>query len=327
MDQIKRIEIEAYGDADQMQLVARPVPAPGAGELLVRHTAIGVNFIDIYHRTGLYPVPSFPSGLGLEAAGIVEALGPGVEDLAEGDRVAYCTGPIGAYSTAHLVHADRVVRIPDEVGDLDAAAILLKGLTAQYLIRQIRRCAAGETVLFHAAAGGVGLIAMQWLRALGVAVIGTVGSREKAELARNYGCTHPIVLGEEDLVARVKELTDGKGVPVVYDSVGAETFEGSLDCLSPRGLMVSFGNASGPVPPFELSKLAAKGSLMITRPTLFHFTDTRARLDAAAAELFAQIESGAVRVIRNAGLPLANAAQAHQRLEARKTTGSTVLVP
>ena len=327
MADIERIEIKEHGGAEQLHLVERPLPEPGPGQVRVRHTAIGVNFIDIYHRTGLYPVPALPSGLGLEAAGTIESCGEGVHGFSTGDRVVYCSGPLGAYATAHVVEAGRLVRIPDTVEDADAAAVLLKGLTVQYLIRQIHPCRKGETVLFHAAAGGVGLIAMQWLRALGVTVIGTVSSEAKATLAREHGCTHVIRLQDEDVVARVRELTDGAGVPVVYDSVGAATFERSLDCLARRGLMVSFGNASGPVPPFDLGMLAAKGSLMITRPTLAHFTDSREKLEVAAAELFAHIASGAIRITRNASLPLKDARAAHEQLEARKTTGSTILIP
>ena len=322
-----RIEFSEYGGPEVLRVVERDAPTPGAGEIRVRHAAIGVNFIDTYHRTGLYPLPSLPSGIGTEGAGVVEECGPGVETPAVGERVGYCGGPLGAYAASHVVKADRAIRLPDFVSDQDAAAVILKGLTVQYLIRQIHRVEAGETVLFHAAAGGVGLIAMQWLRALGVTVIGTAGSEEKAELARKHGCTHVILYRNEDVPARVRELTDGAGVPVVYDSVGKDTFEASLDCLAPRGLMVSFGNASGAVPPVAPGILSAKGSLCLTRPTLFDFVATRAELDAAAADLFGVIESGAVKPVLNATIPLEEARRAHELLESRKTTGSTLLAP
>lgn len=327
MTEHRRIEFREYGGPEVLECVGAAPPVPGPDEVVVQHDAIGVNYIDTYHRTGLYPVPGFPSGIGLEGAGTVAAVGAGVTDLAAGDRVAYCTGPLGAYADAHAVKADRAVRLPDGVDSLDAPAVMLKGLTVQYLIRQIHPVASGETVLFHAAAGGVGLIAMQWLRALGATVIGTAGSAEKAELAKAHGCTHALLYREEDWVARVRELTDGAGVPVVFDSVGAATFEQSLDCLAPRGLMVSFGNASGAVPPFDISQLAAKGSLRLTRPTLFHYTATRAALDAAAAELFERLLAGDIKVMRNEPIPLAEARRAHELLESRSTTGSTVLVP
>lgn len=327
MSTIRSIRMEVTGAPDVLRVVEGEAPEAGPDQVRVRHSAIGVNFIDTYHRTGLYPVPSLPSGLGLEAAGTVEQLGSGVDSVREGDRVAYCSGPLGAYADAHVVAADSLVPLPDDVSDLDAAASLLKGLTAQYLIRQIHPVAAGETVLFHAAAGGVGLVAMQWLRKLGATVIGTVGSEEKAALARENGCTHPVLYDREDLVARVRELTGGAGVPVVFDSVGASTFERSLDCLAPRGLLVSFGNASGAVPPFSLGVLASKGSLMVTRPTLATFIPTRDRLLEAAGEFLGLVRDGAIRIHRQEPLPLADVRRAHELLESRATTGSLVLTP
>ena len=327
MNAIHRIEFSEYGSADKLQYVESTLSDPGPVQVSVKHSAIGVNFIDIYHRTGLYPVPSFPSGLGLEAEGIVQVCGMDVKDFSVGDRVAYCSGPLGAYATAHNVNAAQLVKVPESIETGAAAAVLLKGLTVQYLIRQIHACQPGETVLFHAAAGGVGLIAMQWLRALGVTVIGTVSSEEKASLAKLHGCTHTILTPSEDVVARIKELTNGAGVPVVYDSIGATTFDQSLDCLAPRGLLVSFGNASGAVPPFNLGILAAKGSLRITRPTLAHFVSTREALNAAAAELFSHIAKGNIRIICNAEIALKDARKAHELLESRKTTGSTILIP
>lgn len=323
-----RIEFAEHGGPEVLHVVDRDTPVPGEGEIRVRHTAIGVNFIDTYHRTGLYRVPDLPSGIGVEGAGIVEACGPGVDFPAVGERVAYCGGgPLGAYASSYVVKADRAVRLPDFLSDRDAAAVMLKGLTVQYLIRQIHRVKAGETVLFHAAAGGVGLIAMQWLRSLGVTVIGTAGSEEKAELARQHGCTHVILYRNEDIPTRVRELTDGAGVPVVYDSVGKDTFEASLDCLAPRGLMVTFGNASGPVPSFSPGILSEKGSLMLTRPTLFHFVATREELDDATGDLFAVLQSGEVKPVLNEALPLREARRAHELLESRRTTGSTLLIP
>ncbi|MCA9608600.1 MAG: quinone oxidoreductase, partial [Myxococcales bacterium] len=286
---------------------------------------IGLNFIDTYHRTGLYPLERFPAGLGLEAAGVIEALGDGVDDLAIGQRVAYATGPVGAYTEARVLPARFLVPLPDGVSDEAAAAGLLKGMTVEYLIRRTHAVSAGETVLWHAAAGGVGLIASQWLKHLGASVIGTVSSDAKAELARAHGCDH--VARYDDFVARVNEITSGAKVPVVYDSVGKTTFLGSLDCLAPRGLYVGFGNASGKPDPFDMGVLARKGSLFLTRPTLFTYTATRADLLASAAALFEVMASGAVRVEVQQRFPLADAAEAHRALEARRTVGSTVLVP
>lgn len=321
------IRIHAHGGPDVLALEDVEVGAPGPGEARVRHTVIGLNFIDTYHRTGLYPLDRFPSGLGLEAAGVVEALGDGVDDLAVGQRVAYATGPIGAYAESRVVPARVLVPLPDGVSDEAAAAGLLKGMTVEYLVRRTHAVMPGETVLWHAAAGGVGLIACQWLKHLGATVIGTASTDEKAALARAHGCDHVIVYSREDFVARVAELTGGAKVPVVYDSVGKTTFLGSLDCLAPRGLYVGFGNASGKPEPFDMGILARKGSLFLTRPTLFTYTAARADLLASAAALFEVIERGAVRVDVQQRFALADAAEAHRALEARETVGSTVLVP
>lgn len=318
------IRIERAGGPEELRWTEMDVGAPAEGEVRLAQTAVGLNFIDVYHRTGLYPL-DLPSGLGLEAAARVEAVGPGVTDLKEGDRVAYASAPIGAYAEARLMPADRLVKLPEEIDDTTAAAMMLQGMTVQYLIRRTYRVKAGETVLLHAAAGGVGLIACQWLKDLGATVIGTVGSDQKAELARAHGCDHPIVYTRENFVERVREITDGAGVPVVYDSVGRDTWEESLDCLAPLGLMVSFGNASGPVPPVNLGVLSAKGSLFVTRPTLMTYIAKRADLVASANELFEVVRSGAVKIEVNQSYPLAEAAQAHRDLEARKTTGSTIL--
>jgi NADPH2:quinone reductase len=301
------------------------VGAPGAGEARVRHTAIGVNFVDTYHRSGLYPLP-LPSGLGVEAAGVVEEVGAGVSHVRPGDRVAY-TGPLGSYCEARLVPTDRLVKLPEGIDDRTAAAIMTRGLTVQALVRRTHPVRAGETVLWHAAAGGVGLIAIQWLKAIGATVIGTVGSDEKAALARAHGCDHVIVYTREDFPRRVRELTGGAGVPVVYDAVGKATFDGSLDCLAPLGLMVSFGNASGAVPPFDIGLLAKKGSLFLTRPTVFTYIARREDLERAAAELFEVVRTGRVKVEIGGTWPLAQAAEAHRALEARETTGSVVLLP
>jgi NADPH2:quinone reductase len=299
---------------------------PGPNQARVRHTAIGVNFIDTYHRSGLYPLP-LPSGVGSEAAGVVEAVGPGVTWVKPGDRVGYAGGPPGSYSEARIVPADRLVKVPDGISDQQVAAMMLKGMTTQYLIRRTFKVQPGQTVLFHAAAGGVGLIACQWLKALGVTVIGTVGSDEKAKLAKAHGCDHTIVYTRESFVERVKEITGGKKVPVVYDSVGKDTYMGSLDCLQPLGMLVIFGNGSGPVPPFDLGLLAQKGSLFITRPTLFTYTAQREDLEATANELFEVVKSGKVKIEVNQTYALKDAVQAHRDLEGRKTTGSTVLLP
>ena len=302
------------------------LPAPAAGEVRVRHGAIGLNFIDTYHRSGLYPVP-LPSGIGLEAAGIVEALGEGVEGLAPGDRVAYGTGPLGACATEANRPADTLVRVPDGVDDETAAAIMLKGMTAGYLLTMTRPVRAGETILIHAAAGGTGLLMVQWAKDLGARVLGVVGSEEKAALARAHGCDETILRGSEDLAARVRELTDGAGVPVVFDSVGRATFAASLDCLAPRGMLVSFGNASGPAPAVEPGTLAAKGSLYLTRPTLVHYTRTRAELETLANSVLERVAAGVLRVRVEQRFPLAEIAEAHRALEAGRTVGATVLAP
>jgi len=297
---------------------------PGPGDARIRHTAIGLNFVDTYVRSGAYPA-SLPSGLGTEAAGVVEAVGPGVTDVKVGDRVAYSGGPQGAYSEERIMPAARLIVLPDGISDQQAAAMMLKGMTAQYLIRQTYKVREGDTILFHAAAGGVGLIACQWARSLGATVIGTVGSDEKAELARANGCDYPIVYTRENFVERVREVTGGKMVPVVYDSVGKDTFFASLDCLAPRGLMVLFGQSSGAVEPVDLGILAQKGSLYVTRPTLRTYADKRADLLAMVQELFDVVRSGAVKIEVNQTYPLRDAAKAHQDLQARKTTGSTIL--
>jgi NADPH:quinone reductase len=320
------IRFHATGGPDVLKSESVDVGAPGPGEVRVRNTAIGVNFIDTYQRSGLYPL-ALPSGLGTEAAGIVEAVGSGVQGLTPGDRVASCTGPLGAYSTERLVPADKLVKLPDGIEDRTAAAMMLKGLTVQYLFRQTFALKAGDTILFHAAAGGVGLIACQWARALGVTMIGTVSSDAKAALAREYGCTHTIIYTRENFVERVREITGGKGVPVVYDSIGKDTFPASLDCLAPRGMFVSFGSSSGPVPPFNLITLSQKGSLYATRPTLFTYASTHAALNVMASELFALVKDGKIRPDARQTFALKDAAEAHRSLESRKTTGATLLLP
>jgi NADPH:quinone reductase len=301
---------------------------PGTGQALVRHTAIGVNFIDTYHRSGLYPLPSLPHGIGSEAAGVVQAVGPGVTGVKEGDRVAYAAaGPPGSYSRERLLPADRLVPLPDGVDDRTAAAMMLKGMTVEYLIRRTFRVEKGTTVLWHAAAGGVGLIASQWLRHLGVTVIGTAGGGEKTALARAHGCAHVIDYTQENVAARVREITGGSGVPVVYDAVGKATFDASLDSLARRGTFVSFGNASGAPPTFDPLLLSRKGSLYLTRPTLMDYNATRDELLASAAALFEVVRSGAVRIEVRQTWPLEKAAEAHRALESRRTTGSTILIP
>ena len=302
---------------------------PPSGQVRVRHHAIGVNFIDTYYRSGLYPV-ELPAGVGEEAAGVIEAVGDNIAEFKPGDRVAYVNGPlhpVGAYSEVRDISVDRLIKLPDAIDFQTAAAMMLRGLTAQYLLRRIHRVLPGETILFHAAAGGVGLIACQWAKALGATVIGTVSTAEKAAIAHAHGCDHVIVTSQENLVARVKEITGGEGVPVVYDSVGKSTFMDSLDCLRPMGLMVSFGNASGPPPALELRELARRGSLFVTRPTLYTYTAKRSDLLAMADELFAAVMSGQVRIKINQTYALKDAALAHTDLTARKTTGSTILLP
>ena len=320
------IRIHQTGGPEVLSWEPVEVPSPAAGEIRIRHTAVGLNYIDVYFRTGLYaaPLPLIP---GFEAAGVVEAVGEGVTRFKTGDRVAYSSGPVGAYAEVRNLAADRVVAIPDGVSDAEAAAMMLQGMTAEYLLRRTYKVKPGDTILIHAAAGGVGLIACQWAKHLGATVIGTVGSDEKAELARAHGCDYPIVYTREDFQARVLEITNGAKLPVVYDSVGKDTFAKSLDCLAPLGLMVLFGQASGPVPPFDLGQLAAKGSLFITRPTLFSYTAGRADLEASAGALFEVVKSGVVKIPVKQTYALREAAQAHRDLEARKTTGSTVLLP
>jgi NADPH:quinone reductase len=321
----KAVRFHKPGGPDVLVHEEVAVGNPGPDEARVKNNAVGLNFIDTYHRSGLYPL-QMPSGVGLEGAGVVEAVGSNVTWVKPGDRVAYAGGPPGAYSEVRLLPAHRLVKIPEGVSDQTAAAAMLKGLTVQYLIRQTYRVKAGETVLFHAAAGGVGLIAGQWLKALGVIAIGTVGSEEKARLAKSHGYEHTIVYTKENFAERVKEITGGKGVPVVYDSVGKDTFMGSLDCLQPRGLLTVFGNGSGPVSAFDLN-LLSKGSYYVTRPTLMTYTAKREDLEAGAAELFDVIKSGKVKIEINQTYKLQDAAQAHRDLEGRKTTGSTVLLP
>ena len=322
----KAIRFHRTGGPEVLVYEDVTVGEPGEGQARVRNKAIGLNFIDTYHRSGLYPLP-LPSGLGLEAAGVVDAVGKGVSHIKVGDRVAHAGGPPGAYAEMRVIPADRLVKVPEGISDQQAAAMMLKGLTVWYLIRRVYRVEKGETVLFHAAAGGVGLIACQWLKALGVSVIGTVGSDEKAKIARAHGCEHTIVYTRENFVERVNEITGGRKVPVVFDSVGKDTFMGSLDCLKPRGLLAVFGNGSGPVASFDLNMLAAKGSLYVSRPTLMTYTAQRKDLEAGAKELFDVVKSGKVKIEINQTHSLKDAELAHRNLEGRKTTGSTVLMP
>ena len=323
----KAIRIHRTGGPDAMQWEDVEIGAPGPGEIRIRHEAVGLNYIDVYFRTGLYPAPSLPFSPGMEGAGIVEALGEGVGSLAVGDRVAYAAPPVGAYAQERLMPAEKVVKVPAGIDARQAAAMMLQGMTVEYLLRRTCPVRSGDTILFHAAAGGVGLIACQWAKHLGATVIGTVGSDEKAELARTHGCDYTIVYTRENFTERVRELTNGAGVPVVYDAVGRDTFEGSLDCLRPRGMLVSFGQSSGKVDPFDVGILSAKGSLYITRPTLMTYTASRADLEDSAQALFDVVGSGAVRITVNQTFPLAEAANAHRALESRRTTGSTVLMP
>ena len=322
----KAIRINAVGGPEVMEYVDVDVGEPGPGEARVRQMACGLNYIDVYFRTGAYPQP-LPAGLGMEGAGVVEAVGEGVTQVKPGDRVAYAGRPTGAYAELRVMPASILVKLPASIDFETGAAMMLQGLTVQYLFRRTFPLKGGETILFHAAAGGVGLIACQWARALGVTMIGTVGSDEKAELAKAHGCTHTINYNKENFVERVKEITGGKGVPVVYDSIGKDTFFGSLDSLAPLGMMVSFGSASGPVPPFGLNELASRGSLFVTRPSLFTYIAKREDLESMAADLFSMVESGKIRIDVNQRYALKDAAQAHRDLEARKTTGSTILVP
>ena len=320
------IRIHTAGGPDALVYEEVTLQNPGPAEARVRHTAVGVNYIDTYHRSGLYTLP-LPSGLGSEAAGVVEAVGSGVDWVKPGDRVAYCGGPPGSYSTERVMPADRLVKLPPDIDDRTAATLMLKGLTVQYLFRQTYRLQGGETILFHAAAGGVGSIACQWAKALGVTMIGTVGSDEKAKIAKTLGCAQTIVYTRENFVERVKAITDGKGVPVVYDAVGKDTFPASLDCLSPRGMFVSFGNSSGPVPPLNIMLLSQKGSLYVCRPTLVTYTASRANLNAMADELFALVKQGKIKSSPSQTFALKDAADAHRALESRATTGATVLLP
>ncbi|MEY3721000.1 MAG: hypothetical protein RL618_1519 [Pseudomonadota bacterium] len=322
----KAIQCFSNGGPEVMEYVDVQVGEPGAGEARVRHHAIGLNYIDVYFRTGLYP-QQMPAGLGMEGAGVIEAVGPDVKHVKPGDRVAYACRPPGAYADVRVMPAGSLVKLPDSISFETAAAMMLQGLTVQYLFHRTFPLKGGETILFHAAAGGVGLIACQWARALGVTMIGTVGSDEKGQLAKAHGCTHVINYNKENFVERVKELTGGKGVPVVYDSIGKDTFLGSLDCLAPLGMMVSYGSASGPVPPFSLNELASRGSLFITRPTLFSYAAQRQDLEAMAADLFGMVESGKVKIEINQRYALKDVQQAHRDLESRKTTGSTILLP
>ncbi|MEM5401363.1 quinone oxidoreductase [Paraburkholderia unamae] len=322
----KAIRYDKTGGPEVMKWVDVDVGEPGEGEVRLRQSACGLNYIDVYFRTGLYPQP-LPAGLGMEAAGEVTAVGSGVSALKVGDRVAYVARPPGAYAQERVLRADQVIKLPDAISDEAAASIMLQGLTAQYLLRRTYRVKAGDTILIQAAAGGVGLLVCQWAKALGATVIGTVGSDEKAAIAKAHGCDHPIVYTREDFTARVREITNGAGVPVVYDSIGKDTYTKSLDCLAPLGMFVSFGNASGPLPPLDSSEFAGRGSLFFTRPTLFTHIAKRADYEAMAAELFDVVSSGKVKTSINQRCALKDVGQAHADLEARKTTGSTVLIP
>jgi len=323
----KAIRIHKTGGPEVLKWEEVKVGEPGEGEIRVRHTAIGLNYIDVYFRTGLYPGPDLPFSLGLEAAGVVEAVGKGVEDLSQGDRVAYAAPPIGAYAEARVMPARKAVKIPDGIEDRQAAAMMLQGMTSEYLLRRCYPVKKGQTILFHAAAGGVGLIACQWAKHMGATVIGTVGSEEKASLAKAHGCDHTILYNTDNFVERVKELTGGKGVPVVYDGVGKSTFMGSLDCLQPRGMLVSYGQASGAVEPLNVGILSQKGSLYLTRPTLMTYTASREDTLESSGALFEVVKKGAVKIEINQTFALKDAADAHRALEGRKTTGSTVLIP
>jgi NADPH2:quinone reductase len=321
------VRVHRCGGPEVLRFEDTDVGSPGPGQALIRQTAVGLNYIDVYFRSGLYPAPQLPFTPGLEGAGVVEAVGEGVRDLRQGQRVAYAAPPIGAYAERRLIPADRLVVLPDGISDEQAAAMMLKGMTAQYLLRRTYRVQPGQTILFHAAAGGVGSIACQWAKHLGATVIGTVGSEAKVELARANGCAHVIRYDHEDVVARVREITGGKGVPVVYDAVGQATFEPSLDCLAPFGMLVSFGQSSGKIPPVDLGILSQKGSLYVTRPTLMTYTAARSDLVSTAKELFEVVESGAVKIQINQRVALREAAEAHRALEGRRTTGSTLLLP
>lgn len=323
---MKAVQVSRFGGPEVLEVVDLPVPEAGRGEILVRHTAIGLNFIDTYHRSGLYPQP-LPFIPGSEGAGVVEAVGEGVSHLKPGDRIAYAWGPVGAYAEFRTIAADRVVKLPEGMDDRTAAASLLKTCTVEYLVNRTHAVQPGETVLWHAAAGGVGLLAVQWLKSIGATVIGTAGSREKAELARAHGCDHVILYREEDVAARVRELTGGKGLRVVYDSVGKDTFMASLDSLAPRGLLVSFGNASGPVTGVDLGILSTKGSLYVTRPTLFHYYATPDERETYCRQVFDKIMGGEVKVEIEQSFRLDDMSEAHRALAERRTTGCTVIEP
>jgi len=323
---VHAIRIHEQGGPEVMKWESIDVPAPGAGQIAIAHKAIGLNYIDCYHRSGLYPLP-MPSGIGMEGAGVVDAVGAGVTDIRTGDRVAYAAGPPGSYAETRVIDAAKVVKLPAGIADETAAAMMLQGMTAEYLIRRTYKVKPGDTVLFHAAAGGVGLIACQWLKLLGATVIGTVGSDEKAAIAKAHGCDYPIVYTREKFPERVREITNGKGVPVVYDSIGKDTWDRSLDCLAPRGMMVTFGNASGPVTSINPGILGQKGSIYLTRPSLMNYTATREELELSSGRLFEMVKSGKVKLEINQTYPLKDAVKAHKDLEGRKTTGCTVLVP
>jgi NADPH2:quinone reductase len=322
----KAIRISRAGGPEVLEYVDVEVGEPGPGEARVRQAACGVNYIDVYFRTGLYPQP-MPGSIGMEGAGVVEAIGPGVTTVKVGDRVAYAGRPLGAYASVRVMPASILLRLPDSISFEAAASMMLKGLTVQYLFNRTVPLKRGDTILFHAAAGGVGLIACQWARALGVNMIGTVGSDEKAKLALEHGCSHVINYNTENFTERVLEITKGEKVSVVYDSIGKDTFMGSLDCLRPLGMMVSFGNATGPVDNFGLAELQSRGSLFLTRPTLFAYAAKREDLEAMAADLFERVSSGQIKIDVHQTYPLADAARAHEELEARKTTGSSILLP
>lgn len=320
------ILVHAHGGPEQLQLASVDTPKPGAGEVLLKQTHIGVNFIDVYFRTGLYPPPALPFTPGMEAAGEVIAVGAGVDTLSPGQRVAYATPPVGAYASERAMPADRLVPLPDHIDNAAAAAMMLRGMTAHMLLHRVIAIQPGDSILVHAAAGGVGLILCQWAAAIGATVIGTVGNAEKAALAKAHGCTHTLLYDQQDVASEVRELTQGQGVRAVYDSVGAATLASSLDSLSKRGLLVSFGQSSGPPPAIEVGVLARKGSLFLTRPTLFDYIDTRESLLAAAEALFAGVQRGDIHIHAGAQYPLSEAAAAHAALESRQTTGSTILI-
>jgi NADPH2:quinone reductase len=323
---VKAIRMSKVGGPEVLEYVDVELGEPGPGEVLIRQHAIGVNFLDIYFRIGLYPVP-LPAGMGQEGAGVIEKVGPGVTHVKVGDRVAYAGRPAGSYAQARVMPADILIKLPDAITFEQAASMMLQGMTVQYLLNSTYKVQKGDTVLFHAAAGGVGSIACQWIKALGATMIGTVGSPEKAALAKSLGCDHTILYREEDFVKRVREITGGKGVPVVYDSIGKDTFMKSLDCLAPLGTMVTFGNASGPVPPLDVSILAGKGSIKVTRPTLTTYVLNRELLEPMAADLFNRVMSGQVKIDISKRYPLEQAAQAQRDMEERKTTGSIILIP